>query len=256
MIDSSFCTFWYKYYCSAREFVYSETAFLQRLSSLPDESPKFSLRWFTPITEFCLCGHATLASSFILFNSSLIYEITNIIQFETLSGTLTAQRMTDGRIKLNFPADSSTVSGNMEVEVIKTIEKAMSKVAPGFELSLVEMRAGKLGYIIEIGHWIRLKGLKMDMSAFVSLSHSWFLFDRLISCETTVAWYWIGRNVHIYATNNGWTFNHRISSFWSCRRNHGRSCSTLSLFRRFDNVEIYLLKLDWLCTLYVSTVLD
>lgn len=80
--------------------------------------------------------------------------------------------MTDGRIKLNFPADSSTVSGNMEVEVIKTIEKAMSKVAPGFELSLVEMRAGKLGYIIEIGHWIRLKGLKMDMSAFVSLSHS------------------------------------------------------------------------------------
>lgn len=39
----------------------SETAFL-----VPNESG-FDLRWFTPLTEVALCGHATLASAFVLF---------------------------------------------------------------------------------------------------------------------------------------------------------------------------------------------
>src|SRR5512140_3360912 len=40
----------------------SETAFLVR----NDEG--FDIRWFTPRTEVALCGHATLASAFVLFN--------------------------------------------------------------------------------------------------------------------------------------------------------------------------------------------
>jgi len=39
----------------------SETAFLKR------EGDGFELRWFTPLTEVDLCGHATLASAFVLF---------------------------------------------------------------------------------------------------------------------------------------------------------------------------------------------
>lgn len=166
---------------TAREFGYSETAFLQRLSSLTGESPRFSLRWFTPVTEFPLCGHATLASSWVLFNSSLIYEATNTIRFETLSGTLTAKRMEDGRIELNFPADSSTITGKVSKELFETIVNATSKVSPGFDQSVVEIRAGRLGYIIEIDSRIRLQGLEMDMTAFVSLSYSLITSNSLIS---------------------------------------------------------------------------
>jgi predicted PhzF superfamily epimerase YddE/YHI9 len=39
----------------------SETAFLVR------NDQGFDLRWFTPVTEVALCGHATLASAFVLF---------------------------------------------------------------------------------------------------------------------------------------------------------------------------------------------
>lgn len=41
----------------------SETAFLVR------NAIGFDIRWFTPLTEVALCGHATLASAFVLFNS-------------------------------------------------------------------------------------------------------------------------------------------------------------------------------------------
>jgi PhzF family phenazine biosynthesis protein len=40
----------------------SETAFLVECEN------GFDLRWFTPVTEVALCGHATLASAFVLFN--------------------------------------------------------------------------------------------------------------------------------------------------------------------------------------------
>ena len=62
----------------------SETAYLLR------EGEGWRLRWFTPGTEVDLCGHATLASSFVLLN---YYEKENdAVQFFTRSGTLTVAR--------------------------------------------------------------------------------------------------------------------------------------------------------------------
>jgi PhzF family phenazine biosynthesis protein len=52
----------------AMEMNLSETAFVERTS----EGGNFSLRWFTPTVEIDLCGHATLASSFLHFFSSLV----------------------------------------------------------------------------------------------------------------------------------------------------------------------------------------
>ena len=62
----------------------SETAFIVK------EDAGYHLRWFTPGTEVELCGHATLASSFVILN---YYEPDkNVVQFETLGGTLTVRR--------------------------------------------------------------------------------------------------------------------------------------------------------------------
>uniref|UniRef100_A0A914ESF6 Uncharacterized protein n=1 Tax=Acrobeloides nanus TaxID=290746 RepID=A0A914ESF6_9BILA len=64
---------------------------------------RFSLRWFTTTIEEALCGHATLASSHVLFNE--IGNTNDEIYFETLSGELIVQKSTtqDGVVSMNFP---------------------------------------------------------------------------------------------------------------------------------------------------------
>jgi len=61
----------------------------------------FHLRWFTPVAEVDLCGHATLAAAHVLFER-LGYAQKNIV-FETRSGEL-AVASQDGRLVMNFPA--------------------------------------------------------------------------------------------------------------------------------------------------------
>ena len=80
----------------AREMNLSETAFL-----LP-EGEGYHLRWFTPTVEVPLCGHATLASAHVLWESGRLNQDATA-QFHTLSGLLTARKV-GNRIELNFPA--------------------------------------------------------------------------------------------------------------------------------------------------------
>ena len=77
----------------------SETAFL-----VPAENAEtdFEIRWFTPAAEVNLCGHATLASAFVLF-SQLGWD-RDEIRFSSASGGLAARREADGKITLDFPA--------------------------------------------------------------------------------------------------------------------------------------------------------
>ncbi len=74
----------------------SETAFFVK-----NEDGSYHLRWFTPAAEVRLCGHATLASAFILFDQ-LGYEGTQIT-FQTLSGDLHVQKEDVGYV-MDFPA--------------------------------------------------------------------------------------------------------------------------------------------------------
>lgn len=80
----------------AREMNLSETAFLYR------EHDGFRLRWFTPLVEVELCGHATLASAHILWQEGVLLKEEEA-RFHTLSGLLTARRDGDW-IEMNFPA--------------------------------------------------------------------------------------------------------------------------------------------------------
>ena len=62
----------------------SETAFIVK------EAEGYHLRWFTPGTEVELCGHATLASAYVILN---FYEPeSDVVQFNTLIGILTIRR--------------------------------------------------------------------------------------------------------------------------------------------------------------------
>ncbi|MFW6129355.1 MAG: PhzF family phenazine biosynthesis protein [Candidatus Aminicenantaceae bacterium] len=81
----------------AKEMNLSETAFLLK------QKHSFHLRWFTPTVEVELCGHATLASAHILWETELLTPQEEA-RFDTLSGLLTACRKGE-KIELNFPAN-------------------------------------------------------------------------------------------------------------------------------------------------------
>lgn len=72
----------------------SETAFLYKKGS------KYNLRWFTPSFEIDLCGHATLASAFVVFN--YIEHDINSVDFETISGVLRVLKKED-LYEMTFP---------------------------------------------------------------------------------------------------------------------------------------------------------
>ena len=79
----------------AKENNFSETAFAVK------EGDLYHLRWFTPAAEIDFCGHATLGTSFVLFN---FYEKdANKITFKTQVGTLTVEKQGD-LYRMDFPA--------------------------------------------------------------------------------------------------------------------------------------------------------
>jgi|SRR5579872_5265544 len=80
----------------AREMNLSETAFLLQRDG------GFDLRWFTPMVEVSLCGHATLASAHFLWERGHI-EPDQPARFFTKSGTLTARKKGTS-IEMDFPA--------------------------------------------------------------------------------------------------------------------------------------------------------
>ncbi len=77
----------------------SETAFFVPLGAAASED--FHLRWFTPADEIDLCGHATLASAYALFE--ILQPGRDHVRFKTLSGTLQVSAGTGG-LRMDLPA--------------------------------------------------------------------------------------------------------------------------------------------------------
>ncbi len=73
---------------------------------------RFHIRWFTPAVEVSLCGHGTLAASFVLFAEGMAQER---IRYECLSGELEVWREED-RICMDFPLEApAAVPGDTTV---------------------------------------------------------------------------------------------------------------------------------------------
>lgn len=80
----------------AKENNLAETAFFIR-----ELDNVFHLRWFTPEIEMDLCGHATLASAYVIFNC-LNFDIDEII-FNSMSGKLVVRKL-GNQIEMSFPS--------------------------------------------------------------------------------------------------------------------------------------------------------
>ncbi|MFD9356666.1 PhzF family phenazine biosynthesis protein [Streptomyces sp. NPDC060031] len=96
----------------AAELNHSETAFALPLPAGEEsggetvEGTDWEIRWFTPLVETNLCGHATLATAHTLRREGLL---TGPVRFHSrFSGVLTARGEDDGSITLDFPAAPAT----------------------------------------------------------------------------------------------------------------------------------------------------
>ncbi|XP_057535541.1 uncharacterized protein LOC130813711 [Amaranthus tricolor] len=120
----------------ATEFNLSETCYLTPLSLSDSAHPRFHLRWFTPVTEVKLCGHATLAAAHYCFTYGLVKG--NTVEFSTISGILTAKRVFEPKgsgspesenvevkqpylIQLDFPAPAVTDCTMEETSLLSKI---------------------------------------------------------------------------------------------------------------------------------------
>ena len=74
----------------------SETAFI-----VAGDDGRYAIRWFSPLCEVDFCGHATLASAFVLFRQQP--ELDTVIFSAPAVGELKVSREADGRISMRFP---------------------------------------------------------------------------------------------------------------------------------------------------------
>lgn len=130
----------------AREMNLSETAFL-----LPDGNGH-QIRWFTPSVEVDLCGHATLASAHVLFAGG-----SEELCFSSRSGPLTARRLQDGWIRLDFPATPPA-----PCDAPEGLLDALGCAAIGVSRS-------RFDYLVEVDSEATVRALKPDHSRLATL---------------------------------------------------------------------------------------
>lgn len=108
----------------------SETAFLV----LADVST-YQIRWFSPLTEIDFCGHATLASAFVLFNAKP--ELPSIKFLAKAVGELLVVRTDTGKIQMDFP--------NTKPEKVESIPH---KLVAGLSIPPLEVYCNSQAYFV------------------------------------------------------------------------------------------------------------
>jgi PhzF family phenazine biosynthesis protein len=173
----------------------SETAFF-----VP-ESKNFHIRWFTPVSEVNLCGHATLATAHVLFNELNFQE--EILSFTSKSGILTVRKIGD-LLQLNFPADTiapedsnpvfteafgfqatATLKGRTDYLLLFDSEEMIRNIKPNFHL---------LKQTDSRGIMITAKGNEVDFVSRFFAPNEGIDEDPVTgSAHTTLVPFWSGR---------------------------------------------------------------
>jgi PhzF family phenazine biosynthesis protein len=133
----------------AKEMNLSETAFLLK------QDDGFNLRWFTPMVEVDLCGHATLASAHVLWSEGHL-ALEQEARFYTRSGLLTA-KYHDEWIELDFPANFSQ-NAIAPPELTKALGVTINSV-----------NQNSLGYLVEVDSEETVRQIHPDFALLKSL---------------------------------------------------------------------------------------
>jgi PhzF family phenazine biosynthesis protein len=126
----------------------AETAFFVR------NGAGYKLRWFTPAVEVDLCGHATLASAFIILNDLTPGE--RSVSFQTKSGTLTVTREGD-LYSLDFPSRPPEACSDVYPSLISALGGKPEAVLAARD------------YLVVYGSEDELRSLRPDMAALMTI---------------------------------------------------------------------------------------
>jgi PhzF family phenazine biosynthesis protein len=129
----------------AREMNLSETAFLEKRAD-----GSYTLRWFTPAVEVDLCGHATLASAHILWESGELASGEKAV-FHTRSGILYAVKKGDW-IELDFPAEPESTA------------HAPAELIEALGVTALYTGRNRFDYLVEVDDEDIVRGLNADIT--------------------------------------------------------------------------------------------
>jgi PhzF family phenazine biosynthesis protein len=121
-----------------------ETAFI-----VPD-GRDFAIRWFSPAVEIDLCGHATLASAYVIFNELDHHD--TLIRFHSPKSGLLMAKQTDDLIALDFPSDTLTISSEEEINFLENC----------LGIRPLELHKGKSDYLAVVDNESILQEIKPD----------------------------------------------------------------------------------------------
>ncbi len=127
----------------------AETAFYVRTGDV------FQIRWFTPEVEVDLCGHATLAAAFVLFNYEG-YNLESINFYSERSGALLVKRSGE-LLTLNFPTDI--------LEQVPMNEQ----ICAAFNHVSLEVYKGKTDYLFVFETQAQINEIEVDLKAIAAL---------------------------------------------------------------------------------------
>jgi len=119
------------------------------------KGPRFDIRWFTPAVEVDLCGHATLAAAFVIFQCMSFPE--RIIEFSSRSGLLRVMKDGD-MLTLDFPADRPLEAS------------APAGLVAAIGLQPLEIYKGKTDYMLVYASPEEIENLKPDMDRLAGIA--------------------------------------------------------------------------------------
>lgn len=134
----------------AMEMNLSETAFLY---PTPDG---YNLRWFTPVVEVDLCGHVTLASAHVLFETGALPNDA-IARFHTRSDLLTA-KLDAGLIEMDFPTDPAELRN-----------EPPSGLLDALGVDPLYIGRSKVNYLVEVASEAEVRNMKPDFTKLAGL---------------------------------------------------------------------------------------
>ena len=145
----------------------SETAFIVR-----DDDGIYHIRWFSPLTEIAFCGHATLASAFVLFNKNP--DVETIKFYAKAVGILTIVQTDDGKIQMDFP--------NTKPEKVKDIPDSL---LAGLSVAPVEVYKNTQAYFVIYNAEADVLNVTRDNEQLKQLAP----LDVVVTCQATSADY-------------------------------------------------------------------
>jgi PhzF family phenazine biosynthesis protein len=127
-----------------------ETAFIVK------EATGYRIRWFTPVVEVDLCGHATLASAKVLFGEQEFPG--NEIVFNSKSGILKVKKEASGKLTLNFP-----------VTPFEPVDDPPENILKGLKVKNATIYKGSFDYMAVLENQQQVSALDPDFNLLSTL---------------------------------------------------------------------------------------